>query len=121
MRLAPVSEVWRVGHRSAAKLAALKISTAWDLAQFDIGTLRKTFGVTMERTAREQLGVSCIGFNEGPPPKEAICSSKMFGVRQAELPPSRAGCLAVSFWRALESLLQGGHPVSATAAPCERR
>lgn len=103
LRLAPVSEVWGVGHRSAAKLAALNISTAWDLAQFDIGTLRKTFGVTMERTARELRGVSCIGFNEGPPPKEAICSSKMFGVRQTELPPIREA-MAAYVARAAEKL-----------------
>ncbi len=103
LRLAPVSEVWGVGHRSAARLAALKISTAWDLSQFDIGTLRKTFGVTMERTARELRGISCIGLNEGPPPKEAICSSKMFGVRQEELPPIREA-LAAYVARAAEKL-----------------
>ncbi|MBV5609772.1 translesion error-prone DNA polymerase V subunit UmuC [Pseudomonas aeruginosa] len=103
LRLAPVSEVWGVGHRSAAKLATLNIVTAWDLAQFDIGTLRKAFGVTMERTARELRGISCIGFNEGPPPKEAIGSSKMFGVRQTELPPIREA-LAVYVSRAAEKL-----------------
>ncbi len=103
LRLAPVSEVWGVGHRSAAKLAALNISTAWELAQFDIGTLRKTFGVTMERTARELRGVSCIGFNDGPPPKEAICSSKMFGARQTDLPPIREA-LAAYVARAAEKL-----------------
>lgn len=103
LRLAPVSEVWGVGHRSASQLTALGISTAWDLAQFDIATLRKTFGVTMERTARELQGISCIGFNEGPPPKEAICSSKMFGVRQTELPPIREA-LAAYVTRAAEKL-----------------
>jgi DNA polymerase V len=107
LRLAPVSEVWGVGHRSAAKLAALGISTAWELAQFDIGTLRKTFGVTMERTARELRGISCIGFNEGPPPKEAICSSKMFGERQTELPPIREA-LAAYVSRAAEKLRSQG-------------
>lgn len=101
--LAPVSEVWGVGHRSAAKLAALNISTAWNLAQFDIGTLRKIFGVTMERTARELRGISCIGFNEGPSPKQAICSSKMFGTRQTELPPIREA-LAAYVSRAAEKL-----------------
>lgn len=94
LRLAPVSEVWGVGHRSAAKLAALNIATAWDLAQFDAATLRKTFGVTMERTARELRGVSCLGFNEGPPPKQVICTSKMFGKRQTELPPIREALTA---------------------------
>ncbi|QKE61881.1 translesion error-prone DNA polymerase V subunit UmuC [Aquipseudomonas campi] len=103
LRLAPVSEVWGVGHRSAARLAALNIATAWDLAAFDIGTLRKTFGVTMERTARELRGISCIGLNEGPPPKEAISSSKMFGVRQTELPPIREA-LAAYVARAAEKL-----------------
>ncbi|MBU0807490.1 MAG: DNA polymerase V subunit UmuC [Pseudomonas sp.] len=107
LRLAPVSEVWGVGHRSAAKLAALNIATAWDLAAFDIGTLRKTFGVTMERTARELRGISCIGFNEGPPPKEAISSSKMFGVRQTELPPIREA-LAAYVSRAAEKLRAQG-------------
>lgn len=94
LRLAPVCEVWGVGHRSAAKLAALNISTAWDLAQFDAATLRKTFGVTMERTARELRGVSCIGFKQGPPPKQVICSSKMFGKRQKDLPPIREALTA---------------------------
>lgn len=103
LRLAPVSEVWGVGHRSAARLSALKISTAWDLAQFDIATLRDTFGVTMERTARELRGISCIELHEGPPPKEAICSSKMFGVRQTKLPPIRAA-LASYVGRAAEKL-----------------
>ena len=103
LRLAPVSEVWGIGHRSAAKLSALNISTAWELAQFDIGTLRKTFGVTMERTARELRGISCMGYNEGPPPKQAICTSKMFGVRQTELPPIREA-LATYVSRAAEKL-----------------
>lgn len=103
LRLAPVSEVWGVGHRSAAKLAALNICTAWDLSQFDIGTLRKTFGVTMERTARELRGISCIDLHQGPPPKEAICSSKMFGKRQKKLPPIREA-LAAYVARAAEKL-----------------
>ncbi|WP_068826819.1 DUF4113 domain-containing protein [Pseudomonas sp. BMS12] len=57
----------------------------------------------MERTARELRGVSCIGFNQGPPPKEAICSSKMFGARQTELPPIREA-LAAYVARAAEKL-----------------
>lgn len=111
LRLAPVNEVWGVGHRSAVKLAALNISTAWHLAQFDIGTLRKTFGVTMERTARELCGISCIGFNDGPPPKQAICSSKMFGTRQTELPPIREA-LATYVSRAAEKLRVQGSQCS---------
>lgn len=50
-----------------------------------------------------ELGVSCIGFNEGRPPKEAICSSKMFGARQTELPPIREA-MAAYVTRAAEKL-----------------
>lgn len=103
LRLAPVSEVWGVGRRSASRLAALNITTAWDLAQFDMATLRKTFGVTMERTARELRGVSCLSMNDGPPPKQAICSSKMFGRKLRDLEPIRQA-LASYVSRAAEKL-----------------
>lgn len=87
LRIAAVGEVWGVGRRLAARLRPLGIETAWDLAQFDIATLRKTFGVTLERTARELRGISYIGMKEGPPPKQAICSSKMFGKKLKKLAP----------------------------------
>ena len=103
LRLAPVDEVWGVGRRTGVKLATLNIATAWDLAQCDVALIRKTFGVTMERTVRELRGVSCIGFNEGPPPKQAICSSKMFGTKLHDLPPIREA-LATYVSRAAEKL-----------------
>ncbi|MBD9483890.1 Y-family DNA polymerase [Pseudomonas sp. PDM14] len=103
LRLAPVDEVWGVGRRTGVKLATLNIATAWDLAQCDVALIRKTFGVTMERTVRELRGVSCIGFNEGPPPKQAICSSKMFGTKLHDLPPIREA-LATYVTRAAEKL-----------------
>ncbi|WP_312958833.1 Y-family DNA polymerase [Stutzerimonas nitrititolerans] len=105
LRLAAVGEVWGVGRRLAARLRPLGIETAWDLAQYDIGTLRKTFGVTLERTARELRGISCIGFNEGPPPKQAICSSKMFGHKLRDLPPIQEA-MATYVTRAAEKLRQ---------------
>lgn len=103
LRLAPVGEVWGVGRRTGVKLATLNIATAWDLAQADIGLIRKTFGVTLERTVRELNGVSCIGFSEGPPPKQAICSSKMFGTKLRDLPPIREA-MATYVSRAAEKL-----------------
>jgi len=103
LRVAPVSEVWGVGRGSASKLAALNIKTAWDLSQFDVSTLRKTFGVTMERTARELCGVSCLSMVDGPPPKQAICSSKMFGRKLRDLESIRQA-LAAYVSRAAEKL-----------------
>jgi len=103
LRIAPVDEVWGIGRRIAPQLMVLGIKTAWDLAQFDIATLRKTFGVTLERTARELRGVSCLDMNEGPPPKQAICSSKMFGEKLQALAPIREA-LATYVTRAAEKL-----------------
>lgn len=120
LRLTPVSEVWGIGHRSAAKLSALNISTAWELAQFDIGTLRKTVGVTMERTARELRGVGCMGYNEGPPSKQAICTSKMCGVRQTKLPPIRE-TLATYVSRAAEKLRGQAHCAAPSRWACRHK
>ncbi len=103
MRLAPVDEVWGVGRRLAAKLQLMGITTAWDLARFDLGTLRSTFGVTLERTARELQGVSCFDMNDAPPAKQAICSSKMFGHKLHQLAPIREA-LATYVTRAAEKL-----------------
>lgn len=103
LRIAPVDEVWGIGRRLAPQLQALGINTAWDLAHFDVATLRKQFGVTLERTARELRGVSCLDFNDGPPPKQAICSSKMFGEKLEDLAPIREA-LATYVTRACEKL-----------------
>ncbi len=105
LRIADVGEVWGVGRRLAARLRPLGVETAWDLAQYDIGTLRKAFGVPLERTARELRGISCIGFNEGPPPKKAICSSKMFGHKLRDLAPIQEA-MASYVTRAAEKLRQ---------------
>ncbi|OLU22489.1 DNA polymerase V subunit UmuC [Pseudomonas sp. PA15(2017)] len=107
LRIAPVSEVWGIGRRLAPQLQALGIETAWDLAHFDVPTLRKQFGVTLERTARELRGVSCLDFNDGPPPKQAICSSKMFGERLEQIEPIREA-LATYVFRAAEKLRSQG-------------
>lgn len=103
LRIAPVEEVWGIGSRLALKLSTMNITTAWELANYDAATLRKTFGVTVERTARELRGVSCLGFSDGPPPKQAICSSKMFGDKLKDLGPIREA-MASYVTRAAEKL-----------------
>ncbi|MCQ4270245.1 Y-family DNA polymerase [Pseudomonas kuykendallii] len=103
LRIAAVDEVWGIGRRLAPKLALLGIRTAWDLANYDVGTLRKTFGVTLERTARELRGISCIDLSDGPPPKQAICSSKMFGTKLRDLAPIQEA-MATYVSRAAEKL-----------------
>lgn len=55
---------------------------AWDLAQHDAWVLRKQFSVVLEKTEWELRGVQCLDLDEVEPPKQMICSSRMFGTRQ---------------------------------------
>ncbi|MGL4724544.1 MAG: translesion error-prone DNA polymerase V subunit UmuC [Scandinavium sp.] len=80
MSLLPVSEVWGIGRKLSARLEAMGIKTALDLADTHLPFVRKTFGVTVERTVRELNGISCISV-ESLPAKEQIISSRSFGER----------------------------------------
>ncbi|PXX89129.1 DNA polymerase V subunit UmuC [Marinobacter vulgaris] len=75
----PVEEVWGVGRKLSAKLQALGIVTALQLADTDLATLRKRFSVVLERTARELNGVPCLPWDDAPPPKKQIMCSRSFG------------------------------------------
>ncbi|MDV3504184.1 translesion error-prone DNA polymerase V subunit UmuC [Marinobacter sp. M-5] len=75
----PVGEVWGVGTRLSAKLQAMGITTALQLADADLTTLRKRFSVVLERTARELNGVCCLVWEDVPAPKKQIMCSRSFG------------------------------------------
>ncbi len=94
LQMTDVSEVWGVGRRLTARLQPLGIKTAWDLAQCDPASLRRQFSVVLEKTARELRGISCLQLEEAVPPRQMICSSKMFGARVRELPPIREAVVA---------------------------
>ncbi len=94
LQMTEVSEVWGVGRRLTARLKPLGIKTAWDLAQYDPASLRQQFSVVLEKTARELRGISCLHLAEVEPPRQMICSSKMFGARVRELPPIRQAVAA---------------------------
>lgn len=79
MSLVPVDEIWGVGRKLSAKLQALGVSTALDLADSDPATLRKQFSVVLERTIRELNGVACLPWEEAPQPKKQIMCSRSFG------------------------------------------
>lgn len=94
LQITDVSEVWGVGRRLTARLQPLGIKTAWDLAQYDPTSLRQQFSVVLEKTARELRGISCLHLAEAEPPRQMICSSKMFGARVRELPLIREAVAA---------------------------
>ena len=75
----PAGDVWGIGHRWGAKLLAMGIRSARDLATADAALLRDRFGVVMERTARELRGISCLSLEEIGADRKQIVSSRSFG------------------------------------------
>ncbi len=73
-----VSEVWGIGSKLTAKLASHGIETALDLRDADIGTLRKCYGVVMERTIRELRGDSCLQLEMVARDRKEIMCSRSF-------------------------------------------
>ncbi|WP_449439581.1 translesion error-prone DNA polymerase V subunit UmuC [Pseudomonas migulae] len=107
LRNTAVSEVWGVGRRMTTHLNTLGIQTAMDLAKADPWTLRKTFSVVIEKTARELAGIACLELDEPDPPKQEICCSRMFGKRLTTLAPIKEA-VATYVMRASEKLRAQG-------------
>ncbi|MDO7900587.1 Y-family DNA polymerase [Pseudomonas sp. K1(2024)] len=107
LRNTDVREVWGIGKRMALHLQGMGIHTAMDLARADAPTLRDTFSVMIEKTARELRGISCLALEDAEPPKQEICCSRMFGTRQTELEPIRQA-VATYTGRAAEKLRRQG-------------
>lgn len=74
-----VGDVWGVGKKLTQRLQAINIHTAYDLKTANVKTLRKQFGVVMERMVMELNGQSCLSLDEVLPNKQQILSSKSFG------------------------------------------
>lgn len=83
----PVTKVWGIAGRLAARLEALGIVTAWDLARADTKTVRKRTSVCVERIIEELNGRSCLTLEEAPPAKKQIYCTRSFGRRLTELDP----------------------------------
>ncbi|MGR4068267.1 Y-family DNA polymerase [Billgrantia sp. C5P2] len=74
-----LGDLWGVGRRLVERLAVLGIRTGWDLAQVDPKRIRRQFSVTLERTALELRGISCIEMNDFHEPRQRIMTSRSFG------------------------------------------
>ncbi|MDH1508539.1 Y-family DNA polymerase [Pseudomonas mosselii] len=107
LRNTEVKEVWGIGRRMTAHLEAMGIRTAMDLAKADPRMLRDKFSVVVEKTARELAGTPCLELDEADPPKQEICSSRMFGKRLTELTPIKQA-VATYTARAAEKLRAQG-------------
>lgn len=82
-----VGEVWGVGPRIGAQLREAGVRTALDLARLDTATLRGGWSVTLERTARELQGLSCIDLDHAPQPRQQIACTRSFGQPVTTLAP----------------------------------
>lgn len=78
LRRFPVGDVWGIGRRSAPKLKARGVNTAYDFIQLPEAVVRNMFGITGVRTWKELQGFPCIGFENGFEAKQSICVSRSF-------------------------------------------
>lgn len=74
-----VGEVWGVGRKIEARLAALGITTVQQLRAADPEIICAKFSVALERTVQELRGVSCLALEEVAPDKQQIMCSRSFG------------------------------------------
>lgn len=81
----PVNKVWGVGSRLSKRLEALNIHTVEDLRQHNPKSLRKDFGVVLERTVRELNGEPCLSLETQPQPKQQIFCSRSFSQKITSL------------------------------------
>jgi DNA polymerase V len=74
-----VGEVWGVGRRIGAQLAADGVKTVLDLARLSPAMVKARWSVVLERTVRELQGQPCIQLDDAPAPKKEIACTRSFG------------------------------------------
>lgn len=81
-----VDAVWGIGRKTAPRLEEAGLRTVLDLLAADIPTLRRQFGIGMEKTLRELRGTSCLDVDDAPQPNQQIMCSRSFGAPVTDLP-----------------------------------
>jgi DNA polymerase V len=74
-----VGDVWGVGPASTAKLEALGVRTAGDLARIDPKLARKPLTVVGERIVHELRGLACLDLETITPQRKGIAVTRSFG------------------------------------------
>lgn len=78
-------DVWGIGHKHEAALAAFGITSAYALSEQRDSFLRKHFSVVVLRLAHELRGMPCLDMQSEPKPKQNICTSRSYGIETADL------------------------------------
>lgn len=74
-----VSDVWGIGYKSALKLKAQNVLTAWQLREMDNRFVRRLLTVVGARIALELRGIKCLLFEQFSTKKHTITCSRSFG------------------------------------------
>lgn len=77
----PVADVWGIGKKISAKLHAMGINTALELANYPPALARRNFNVEVERTIKELNGESCITWDETKADQKQIFSTRSMANR----------------------------------------
>ena len=75
----PVSEIWGVGPKTAAKLADRRVRTAADFVKLSSPAVRRIGGSVLVATWAELQGDFCIPLEIKPKTRLQICRSRSFG------------------------------------------
>lgn len=78
LRRFPIEDVWGIGRRSAPRLKAQGITTAYDFRMLSEEWIMRRMGVVGLRTWRELHGIPAIGFDSVAEPRQSICNSRSF-------------------------------------------
>ncbi len=74
-----VRDIWGIGRQHGKMLAAYGIQSALELAGMPDSWIRQHMQITGLRTVHELRGIACFAYNEQPPAKKSITTSRMFG------------------------------------------
>ncbi len=110
----PLTGVWGVAARSAAKLPA-DVQTAGRFAALGDGLIRQRLGVVGLRTAWELRGVSCLPLERAPAPRRSLVRSRSFRQPLTDLAAIREA-VATHAARAAEKLRAEGLAAHAVGA-----
>jgi len=74
-----VGDIWGIGSRHKKRLLLNKVYTGADFIKLSEEWVRKNMTVVGQRMLNELKGISCIEWENEPPPKKGICTAKSFG------------------------------------------
>jgi len=102
-----LDDVWGIGRRLPASLAAIGITTPLQLRDADPTMIRQRFNVVLQRTVLELRGVPCLDLEHDSPDAKTICTARSFG-HSVESYPELAEALSAYVSRAAEKMRRKG-------------